>query len=71
MPHSDLEQYIEKIESIAKGIKEEIFKISWYMRGGVTANDLLHIYGYEDRTIMSALIKENIETTQKTKISFI
>ncbi len=71
MPNSDLEVYIEKIEGIAKSIKEEIFKISWYMRGGVTANDLLQIYSYEDRTIMSSIIKENIETTQKTKISFI
>ena len=41
--------------------KDEIYKISWYMRGGVTAQELLHIYSYEDRTIMSNIIKDNIE----------
>ena len=51
--------------------KDEIFKISWYMRGGVTSQELLHIYSYEDRTIMSNIIKDNIETTQKTKLPFV
>jgi hypothetical protein len=36
------------------------------MRGGVLANDLLYIYSYEDRKLMYKIIKDNIETTNKT-----
>lgn len=35
------------------------------MRGGVSSQDLFHLYSYEDRNIMGALIKENIDATKK------
>jgi hypothetical protein len=71
MSNSDIPKFINNLESSIKVIKDEIFKISWYMRGGVTSQELLHIYSYEDRTIMSNIIKDNIETTQKTKLPFV
>lgn len=71
MSNSDITKFIDSLESSVKVIKDEIYKISWYMRGGVTAQELLHIYSYEDRSIMSNIIKENIETTQKTKLPFV
>jgi hypothetical protein len=36
------------------------------MRGGVTVNDLLQIYGYEDRMAMYNVIKENIDLTKES-----
>jgi hypothetical protein len=36
------------------------------MRGGVSSHDLLWRYSIEDRDILSAIIKDNIETTNKT-----
>lgn len=36
------------------------------MRGGVTSQDLFQLYSYEDRNIMSSLIKENIDATKKS-----
>ena len=71
MSNSDIAKFINNLESSVKVIKDEIFKISWYMRGGVTSQELLHIYSYEDRTIMSNIIKDNIETTQKTKSKYV
>jgi hypothetical protein len=68
MSNSDISKYVERLESTVKGIKEEIFKISWYMRGGVSAQELFHVYSYEDRMLLSSLIKDNIETIQKTKL---
>jgi len=41
------------------------------MRGGVQAEDLLWRYSYEDREILSRIVKENIETTNKTGIALI
>lgn len=34
------------------------------MRGGVTVNDLMHTYSFEDREMMYTIINENIEATK-------
>jgi hypothetical protein len=41
------------------------------MRGGVTVNDLLHVYSHEDRTMIYTVINENIETTKVTRMPLI
>lgn len=68
MNNSDIPEYVKSFENMQKDIKDEIFRISWYMRGGVNSQDLFHIYGYEDRQILNQIIKENIETTKKTQM---
>ena len=51
--------------------KEELFRISWYMRGGVTVNDLLHVFSHDDRDAAYAIIKENIEATKNTGMNLV
>ena len=41
------------------------------MRGGVTMEDLLHTYSYEDREMLYEIIKDNINTTQETRLAII
>lgn len=38
------------------------------MRGGVTINDLLHCYSYEDRALLYNIIKENLELTKAAQM---
>lgn len=71
MSNSDIEQYIKRLELHTKAIKDEIFRISWYMRGGVSSHDLFYVYSPEDRKIMGDIIKENIETTKQSKLALI
>lgn len=66
MPNSEIEDYLRTLDDQAKAIKEEIFRLAWYMRGGVTSQDLFHNYSFEDRSIISVIIKENIELTKKS-----
>ena len=48
-------------------IKDELVRLCWYMRGGLDY-ETAHYLGVEDRKIMAALAKENIETVKKTKM---
>lgn len=41
------------------------------MRGGVAMNDLLLYYSHEDRELMYAIIKENIEATKEAKMPLV
>ena len=71
LPNSEIEKFVESYELHTTALKDEIFRISWYMRGGVSSHDLFHVYSFEDRKIMNDIIKENIETTKATKLPWI
>jgi hypothetical protein len=60
-----------RLENEVKQFKQMLFRTSWYMRGGVTMEDLLHVYSYEDREMLYSIIKENINTTQETRLAII
>jgi len=50
-------------------IKANSFKLSWYMRGGASYEDVMHM-GYKERNLINELIKENLETTKKSQLPF-
>lgn len=41
------------------------------MRGGVTVDQLLHQYSYDDRESIYIVIKENIETSKEARMPLI
>jgi len=70
-PDSEIESYLNSFDTVVKQIKEEIYRISWYMRGGVSSLDLLHYFTRDDRMVMNDIIKENIDLTQKSGLPLI
>ena len=60
---------IEGMEKEANSIREEGFKLAWHMRGGITYEQVLQLSSNE-RAMIAALAKENIETTKKTNLPF-
>ena len=57
------------MEKEAKLIREQSLKMSWHMRGGASYEDIMNM-SFKERQAISKLIKENIETTNKTKLPF-
>jgi|TARA_B110000977_G_scaffold60610_1_gene82325 hypothetical protein len=52
-----------------KNIKADLMKICWYMRGGISLDEAFALT-YEDKEIISSIIKENLETTKKSGLPF-
>ncbi len=52
----------------ARAIKKDIFKMCWYMRG-LSYSEGMNL-SFEEREIVSEIIKENLETTKKTGLNF-
>lgn len=71
MSESDIISYVRGLDGDVKQLKDEVYRIAWYMRGGVQAEDLFWKYSVEDRDIISKIIKDNIETTNKTGLNLI
>lgn len=57
------------METEAKKIRNEALKMVWYMRGGVTYNEIMSM-SLNERQLIGAVIKENLETTKKTQLPF-
>ena len=65
MGDSDIIKYLKDFESESKKLKLELFKVCWFLRGGVTWQEALNL-SPDERTIVSQLVKENMETTKKS-----
>ena len=53
------------MDNEVKGLKEDMLKMVWYMRGGVTYNEIVHM-STSEREYIGSLIKDNLETAKKT-----
>jgi hypothetical protein len=61
---------LKKMDSEAEALRTEMFKIVWYMRGGVTI-DQAHMLCQKDMKIIHDIIKENIDMTKKSGMPLI
>lgn len=64
----EIQEYVKQLEKEERDIKKDLLKICWYMRG-MSYNEALML-SYDERMIIGEIIKENLETTKKTKLPF-
>jgi hypothetical protein len=64
----EIKEYLVRLDKEVYKFKEELFRISWFMRGGVSVNDLMDRYSHEDLSILSEIIKENVENTKASQM---
>jgi hypothetical protein len=60
---------VDDMDKEARQVREDALKMCWYMRGGLTYDEAMNL-GYQERDIISGLIKENLETTKKSGLPF-
>jgi hypothetical protein len=59
------------MENEIKQIKHQCYQLSWYMRGGVSVDQLLYDTDMEDQEVMMGIVKENIENTKNSKLALL
>jgi hypothetical protein len=52
-----------------RALKENALRMCWYMRGGLSYDDSM-LLSETERRLINELIKENLETTKKSKLPF-
>lgn len=60
---------LEGYDKETKAIRKESLKISWFMRGGLSYDDVMALSSQERNDILE-IIKENMETTKKSGLPF-
>ena len=64
-----ISKVVDQMDKETQDIRQEAIKVAWYMRGGISYDQALQL-SVEERTTISNLIKENLETTKKTGLPF-
>jgi hypothetical protein len=64
-----IKELLEQFEKESKALKNEVLEMCWHMRGAVSYDDGMML-SYIDREIINKIIKEHIETTQKSGLPF-
>lgn len=64
-----LQKLIDGYEKFVNDVKRSALQMAWYMRGGVTYEDVLNMSSYERQQI-GKLIDDNLETTKKSGLPF-
>jgi len=59
-----INQVVREYDDESKAIKEELFRLCWYMRGMSPAE--AYMLSYEDRVLIGKIIEKNLEITKET-----
>jgi hypothetical protein len=65
----EIKSLIDQMERECHDIKSGAMKMSWYMRGGVSYEDILNM-SIDERHSISKIIEDNLETTKNSKMPF-
>ncbi len=61
--------FLESYDNDIKALKREILRMCWFMRGGITYDQLMASSNIE-REIISEIIKSNLETAKESGMPF-
>ena len=62
-------ELIDQFDKESKAIKEEALKMTWFMRGGVSYEEIMML-GFDEREINNKIIKSNLESTKESGLPF-
>jgi len=69
LANEEIQELIQRMGKQADSLREEVLRMIWYMRGSVSYSEAMQMSSKE-REIISGIIKENLETTKKSKLPF-
>lgn len=66
----EIQEILQEMSFASKALTREITEICWYMRGSIQWDQAWNLTA-KNREVITKLIKENIERTEKTKLPLI
>ena len=60
---------LDDMEKESKALRDEVLRLCWYMRGSISYDDGMMLT-FDDRDLINKIIKENLDTTQKSGLPF-
>jgi hypothetical protein len=64
-----INKLIQDYEKDTKALREELFRLCWYMRGSLSFTEAFSL-SFEDREIITKIVESNLETTKTSQLPF-
>ena len=64
-----INKLIQDYEKDTKALREELYRLCWYMRGSLSFTEAFSL-SLEDREIIAKIIESNLETTKTSQLPF-
>lgn len=64
-----VQKLLDDMENECTEIKKNALSLSWYMRGGISYEDVLNM-SQEERRSINEIIESNIKVTKDSKLPF-
>lgn len=65
----EIQKEIDSLDKESKALREELFRMAWYMRGALSIEQAFML-DINDREIIAGIIKENMEITKESNMPF-
>ena len=69
MDSDGVAKYVDGMDEEINEIRLEALRMAWYMRGGLSYDQLLQL-SISERKLIGQIIKDNMETTKKSGLPF-
>ena len=69
LDNEGIDRVVKEYEKDTKALREELFKLCWYMRGGISISEAFMLT-MDDRLIIGELIEENLKMTKDSGLPF-
>jgi hypothetical protein len=60
-----INQLVVEYDRESKALKDELFRICWYMRGAIPPSEA-YLLSFEDREIIAKIIEKNLEIAKES-----
>jgi hypothetical protein len=67
--NEEVVELLEDMDRDSKAMNKNLIEMCWYMRGGITYQEMIQLSPSDRKTIME-LIKSNMELTNKSGLPF-
>ena len=69
LPLADILKLVDDMDKESRALKHDMFKLAWYMRGGINIEQIYQM-DRSEREIIGDIITQNLETTKETRLPF-
>lgn len=66
---ADVIAFLERYDKESKALKEEVLRMCWFMRGGISYSEAM-LMSTQEREIIGKIVKDNLESTKKSGMPF-
>lgn len=67
--NEEIVDMLNSYDKESKALRKDLLTMCWYMRGSITYDDAVML-SYEERQVIANIIKDNLETTEKSGLPF-